>query len=90
MTTLTSPGTIEFPNSSLEKKVYNIVESFSENIPVTNDKNRLGYCLFKFMKGDGDPPKVALRSAKIKVVGTSIDELAQKIDAELKKICEQN
>lgn len=86
MTTLIPPGTIEFPDSSIEKKVYNIVEQFSEHIPITNDKNRLGYCLFKFMKGEGDPPKVALRSAKIKVVGISVDELAVKIDAELKKI----
>ena len=86
MTTLTPPGTIEFPDSSIEKKVYNIVEQFIEHIPITNDKNRLGYCLFKFMKGEGDPPKVALRSAKIKVVGISVDELAVKIDAELKKI----
>lgn len=38
------------------------------------------------MKGEGDPPKVSLRSAKIKVVGISIDELAQKIDDELKKV----
>ena len=52
MTTLTPPGTIEFPQSSLEKKVYNIVENFNEHIPITNDKNRLGYCLFKFMKGE--------------------------------------
>jgi hypothetical protein len=88
MTTLTPPGTIGFPESSIEKKVYNIVESFGENIPIMNDKNRLGYCLFKFMKGEGDPPKIALRSAKIKVVGISIDELAQKLDAELKKISE--
>ena len=86
MTTLTPPGTIEFPETSLEKKVYSIVEHFSEFIPITNDKNRLGYCLFKFMKGEGDPPKVALRSAKIKVVGISIDDLSQKIDAELKNI----
>ena len=89
MTTLTPPGTIEFPESSVEKKVYNIVENFSKHIPIPNDKNRLGYCLFKFMKGEGDPPKVALRSAKIKVVGISIDELAGKIDVELKKISEQ-
>jgi len=89
MTTLTPPGTIEFPESSVEKKVYNIVEHFSEYIPITNDKNRLGYCLFKFMKGEGDPPKVALRSTKIKVVGITIDELAGKIDTELKKISEQ-
>ena len=90
MTTLTPPGTIEFPESSLEKKVYKIVESFGDFIPVTNDKNRLGYCLFKFMKGEGDSPKIALRSAKIKVVGISIDELAEKIDAELKNISEKN
>ena len=89
MTTLTPPGTIEFPDSSTEKKVYNIVEQFSEYIPITNDKNRLGYCLFKFMKGEGDPPKIALRSAKIKVVGISINELAEKLDTELKKISEQ-
>lgn len=88
MTTLPRPGTIEFPRTSLEKKVYNIVENFSEYIPITNDKNRLGYCLFKFMKGEGDPPKVSLRSAKIKVIGISIDDLAQKLDAELKKISE--
>ena len=88
MTTLTPPGTIEFPESSIEKKVYNIVDLLSEYIPITNDKNRLGYCLFKFMKGEGDPPKVALKSAKIKVVGISIDELAKKIDAELKRISE--
>jgi hypothetical protein len=86
MTTLNPPGTIKFPESTLEKKVYNIVEQFAEYIPVTNDKNRLGYCLFKFMKGEGDAPKVALRSAKIKVVGIPVDELANKIDAELKNI----
>jgi hypothetical protein len=86
MTTLPPPGTIEFPENSLEKKVYNVVELFSDYIPVTNDKNRLGYCLFKFKRGEGDPPKIALRSAKIKVVGISIDELAEKIDNELGKV----
>ena len=88
MTTLTPPGTIHFPDSSLEKKVYNIVESFADYIPITNDKNRLGYCLFKFMNGEGDPPKVALRTAKIRVVGISVDDLAQKLDTELKNISE--
>lgn len=86
MTTLPPPGTIEFPQTSLEKKVYNIVESFGEHIPITNDRNRLGYCLFKYMKGEGDPPEVTLRSAKVKVVGISLKDLAQKLDAELKKI----
>ena len=86
MTTLPPPGIKEFPESSLEKQVYNIVESLAEFIPVTNDKNRLGFGLYKFMKGEGDPPGVLLRSAKIKVTGITLDELASKIDSELKKI----
>ncbi len=86
MTTLPPPGTREFPDSSLEKKVYSIVEALSEYIPVTNDKNRLGFGLYKFMKGEGDPPGVLLRSAKIKVTGISLDELAARLDLELKNI----
>jgi hypothetical protein len=86
MTTLPPPGTQEFPETSLEKKVYAIAESFSQYVPVINDRNRLGYCLYKFVSGEGDPPKILLRSAKIKVTGISLDELAGKIDAELKKI----
>ena len=86
MTTLPPPGIKEFPESSLEKQVYNIVESLAEFIPVPNDKNRLGFGLYKFMKGEGDPPGVLLRSAKIKVTGITLDELASKIDSELKKI----
>lgn len=86
MTTLPPPGIKEFPESSLEKQVYNIVEAMSDYIPLINDKNRLGFGLYKFMKGEGDPPKVLLRSAKIKITGITVDELAAKIDAELNKI----
>ena len=86
MTTLPAPGMHEFPESSLEKKVYNLVDSLSEYIPVTNDQNRLGFGLYKYMKGEGDHPKVLLRSAKIKVAGISLDELAEKISSELDKI----
>ncbi|MBT8380590.1 MAG: hypothetical protein KJN64_15385 [Ignavibacteria bacterium] len=86
MTTLPAPGTNEFPDSSLEKQVYNIVESLSEYIPLTNDKNRLGFNLYKFMKGEGDPPEVLLKSAKIMIKGITVDELAAKIDSELLKI----
>ena len=68
------------------KQVYNIVEALAEYIPLTNDKNRLGFGLYKFMNGEGDSPQVLLRSAKIKIAGITINELAAKIDAELKKI----
>jgi hypothetical protein len=86
MTTLSPPGTKEFPEASLEKQVYNIVEALAEYIPLINDKNRLGFGLYKFMNGEGDPPKVLLRSAKIRITGITVDELAAKIDAELNKI----
>lgn len=86
MTTLPPPGVKEFPADSLEKKVYGIVETFSQYIPVPNDRNRLGYCLFKYMIGEGDEPKVTLKSAKINVEGISTKDLAEKIDKELKKI----
>jgi hypothetical protein len=86
MTTLPPPGLKEFTADSLEKKVYGIVESFAEFMPIQSDRYRLGYCLFKFMNGEGDEPKVALKSAKIKVEGIGVAELAKKIDEELKKI----
>jgi len=86
MTTLPPPGVKEFPADSLEKKVYGIVESFAEFMPIQSDRYRLGYCLFKYMNSEGDEPKVALKSAKIRVEGITVSELAKKIDAELKKI----
>ena len=81
-----SPSWITTWRVPISNAEYNIVESMSEYIPLINDKNRLGFGLYKYMKGEGDPPRVLLRSAKIKVSGISIDELADKIDAELKKI----
>jgi hypothetical protein len=86
MTTLPSPGTKKFPETSLEKKVYGIVESLNEYIPFTNDRNRLGFGLFKFMNKEGDPPKVLLNSAKIRIKGISVEELAKKIDSALEQL----
>jgi hypothetical protein len=86
MTTLPPPGTRKFPDSSLEKKVYGIVDSVSEYIPIVNDRNRLGFGLFKFVSGEGDPPHVLLKSAKIRIEGISLEELAKKIDSAIKEL----
>ena len=86
MTTLPSPGTKEFPESSLEKKVYTLVESFAENVPVTNDRSRLGFALYKFMKGEGDSPQVLVKSLKIRINGISEEELAGKITEKIQAI----
>lgn len=86
MTTLPPPAVKLFPENSLEKKVYNLVEKFSVNIPVTNDRYRLGYCLYKYMKGEGDKPEILVNSTKIKITGITKEELAKKLDEELANI----
>lgn len=86
MTTLPPPKVKQFPDDSLEKKVYNIVESFKEYLPVMNDRNRLAFSLFKYLKGEGDAPLMAVKTNKLKIVGLTEEELASKIDEEIKKI----
>ncbi|MEJ2196807.1 MAG: hypothetical protein P8X73_18380 [Ignavibacteriaceae bacterium] len=90
MATLPPPNTKEFPQSSIEKKVYNIVELFVAHLPITNDRNRLGFGLYKFLSGEGDPPEVLVRSAKLKIEGITLDDLAKKIDEELKIIAKDS
>lgn len=86
MTTLPPPKTIYFSSDTLEKKVYDIVESFKDYIPITNDRYRLAYCLFKYLKGEGDIPFLSVKNNKLKLNGISEVELANKLEAELRKI----
>ncbi len=83
MTSLPPPAVKKFPKDSIESQVYSIAEKFKEYIPITNDRNRLGFNLYRFVKGEGDPPEILVNSAKIKVVGISKEELAKKLSAEL-------
>lgn len=86
MTTLPPPNTKQFPENSLEKKIYSITESFAEFLPIANDRNRLGYNLFKYMTGEGDPPLTIVKNCKLTLKGLSESELATKIISELEKI----
>ncbi len=86
MTTLPPPATKRFPEDSLEKQCYNIADMFKENIPINNDRNRLGFNLYRYMKGEGDAPEVLVKTAKLKIVGIAKEELAKKIAEELAKI----
>jgi len=86
MTTLPPPKVRPFPDDSLEKKVYNIIESFKENLPVMNDRNRLAFSLFKYLKGEGDEPLVSIKTNKLKIEGLNAEELAKKIEEELNKL----
>ena len=83
---LTTPKTKEFPQSSIEKKVHNLVELFADNLPLPNDRIRLAFGLYKYLSGEGDPPEVLVASLKLKIEGITKADLAKKIDEELIKI----
>ncbi len=86
MTTLQSPGTNQFPDDSVEKQVYNIVDGLKQYLPIINDRNRLGFCLYKHMMGEGDSPEVIVKTNKLVLDGITPEELASKISSELEKI----
>jgi hypothetical protein len=86
MSTLPPPNTKKFPESSQEKKAYNLVEQFAEYLPIANDRNRLGFGIYKYLEGEGDPPDILLKSSKLIIEGISLDELAKKISDELEKL----
>ena len=75
-----------FPDSSLEKQVYSLVDSLSEFIPVENDRYRLGYGLVKYVEGNGDAPEILVKSTKVEIANISASELAQKLSEGLSKI----
>lgn len=86
MSTLPPPATEKFPDSSIEKQCYDLVDKFKEFIPISNDRNRLGFNLVKFVQGEGDAPEVLVKSTKIKLEGISHKDLAVKLNEELKNI----
>jgi hypothetical protein len=86
MTTLPPPATKKFPDDSLEKRVYEIVESFNNYLPVMNDRNRLAFSLYKYVKGEGDHPDILVKSTKVKIEGISAEELAAKLATEIEKL----
>ena len=86
MSSSTPAGVEVSPDNSIEKKVYNIIERLSEYLPVVNDRNRLGFDLYKFVTNEGDEPLTILKNAKVKITGVTMEQLADKIIAELKEI----
>lgn len=86
MTTLPPPNMKPAPSDSIEKKVYDIVEKFKDNIPVTNDRYRLAYNLIKYLQGEADIPEILLKSTKVEISDISAVDLAMKLNEELDKI----
>lgn len=80
MSTLPPPFTNEFAPDTLEKQIYNLIDSFAEYIPVPNDRNRLSFSLFKYLTGEGDEPLISIKAAKLTIKGISQEDLAKKIE----------
>lgn len=86
MATLPPPKVNPATQQSIEKKVYDIVDKFKDHLPVVNDRYRLGFTLFKYVTGEGDPPEVLVKSTKIKLEGISEAEFAKKLAEELSNL----
>ena len=67
-------------NLSIEKQVYSIVDEYKDNIPVSSDRNRLAFCLYKYVNGEGDTPEILVKTTKIQIEGISERELASKLN----------
>ncbi|MBS3946036.1 MAG: hypothetical protein KGZ42_11085 [Melioribacter sp.] len=89
MTTLAAPLTKQYPDNSLEKKAYDIAEKFKDYMPLMNDRNRLGFNLYRYLKGEGDTPEVIIRTARFTLNGITKDELAAKLNDEIAKLKEE-
>ncbi|HZW38257.1 MAG: hypothetical protein ACM3O3_03365 [Syntrophothermus sp.] len=86
MTTLPPPGTNFFPDDSIEKRVYNFVDELKEFLPIPNDRNRLGFALVKYVKGEGDAPEILVKTQKLKIENITPEELAKKISSGVSQI----
>ena len=86
MTTLAPSAVNLFPEDSIEKKVYNLTETFQEFLPLPNDRNRLAFALLNYLKGEGDSPIITVRNNKLLLEKISKEELAQKIEEGLENI----
>ena len=86
MSTIPPPAVNPASENSIEKKVYAIVDKYKEHLPVINDRYRLGFTLFKFVTGEGDPPEIVVKSTKIKLERISEAEFAKKLTEELSQM----
>ncbi|MBK8944205.1 MAG: hypothetical protein IPM32_02940 [Ignavibacteriae bacterium] len=86
MSTLPPPKVKLFSEDSMEKKVYSLVDSLEQYIPIMNDRNRLSFALLNYLKGQGDEPFITVRNNKLTLKGINKVELAKLIEEKLASI----
>lgn len=83
MSTLPSSSVKDFPEDSIEKKVYKMVNTLEDKIPLMNDRNRLAFAILNYLKGNGDAPNITVRNNKLTLNNISETELAELIETKL-------
>ncbi len=86
MSTLPPPKVKLFSEDSMEKKVYSLVDSLEQYIPIMNDRNRLSFALLNYLKGQGDEPLITVRNNKLTLKGINKVDLAKLIEEKLSAI----
>lgn len=86
MTTLAAPLVKKYPENSVERKAYDIAEKFKDNLPIMNDRNRLGFNLYRYLKGEGDTPEVIVKTARFTLNGITKEELVKKLNEEIERV----
>jgi hypothetical protein len=86
MTSLPPAPVKPFPETSIEKKAYSIAESLAEYLPIMNDRNRLGFNLYRHLKGEGDDIQTIVRTNKFTIEKISKEELIQLIEQKVEEV----
>lgn len=86
MTTLPPSSVKKFGETTIEKKAYNLAESFVKYMPIPNDRNRLGFNIYRNLVGEGDSPETIIKTGKYKLDGISKPEFIKLFTSELEKL----
>ncbi len=86
MATLPPSPVKKFSENSLEKKVYSMIETLEDKIPLMNDRNRLAFSLLNYLNGHGDAPNITVKNNKLTLNNISESELAKIIESKLAEI----
>lgn len=86
MTTLPPPHIKQFGSDTPEKKAYNLAASFEKYLPLPNDRNRLGFNIYRNLIGEGETVEVIVNSGKYKLEGINKEEFIKILGDEIAKL----
>jgi hypothetical protein len=86
MATLAPPNVKLFSDDSLEKKVYSMVETLGEYLPMMNDRNRLAFAVLNYLNGEGDPPNITVRNNKLTLNNINKEDFAKLLETKITEI----